>query len=192
VREVAIGLRSGEGGAACIAVARTESTLSVVGRRAVALTEPTATLAPFHAATEAPDHADAVIEAAIAYANRRAEEIVADLVEELGDVARVGVVLGNAPAPDRALALRSHVASHAAEGALNRDALLHGASSTKLPVFALPERDVLGALAAAWPDSPARLDALHESAGRPWRKPEKLAAAIAILSLDAVGGPPAE
>jgi hypothetical protein len=183
MREVAIGLRSGEGGTACVAVARTHGALSVVGRRALALVEPTATLAPFHAATEAPDRADEIIEAAIAYANRQAEENVADLVGELGEVTHVGVVLGNAPAPDRALALRSHVASHAAEGALNRDALLHGASSTGLPVFALPERDVLGALAAAWPDSTARLDALHESAGRPWRKPEKLAAAIAILSL---------
>ncbi|HEX5588046.1 MAG TPA: hypothetical protein VFZ17_12120 [Acidimicrobiia bacterium] len=185
MREVAIGLRSGEGGAACVALARTAGALSVVGRRAVALTEPTATLAPFHAATEAPDRADEIIDAAVAYANVQAEAVVADLVAELGDVAHVGVVLGNAPPPDRALALRSHVASHAAEGALHRDALLYGASSTGLPVFALPEREVLGALAAAWPDGTARLDALHESAGRPWRKPEKLAAAIAILSFDA-------
>lgn len=183
MREVAIGLRSGEGGTACVAVARTNGALSVVGRRALALVEPSATLAPFHAATEAPDRADEIIDAAIAYANHQAESIVADLLRELGDVTHVGVVLGNAPAPDRALALRSHVASHAAEGALNRDALLHGASSTGLPVFALPERDVPGALAGAWPDSTARLDALHESAGRPWRKPEKLAAAVAILSL---------
>lgn len=185
---VALGLRSGEGGSACIVVNADGGGVRVLARRPVALADPDWTLAPFHAATAQPDRADEIIDGAITFVGARAKAIVGEVIASLGELVSIGVVLGNAPPPSRAHALRSHVASHAAEGWLLRTALLDAATDTGVPVFATAERDVLPSLSAAWrTDADALLTGLKLSGGAPWRKPEKLAAAVAILSL---GSPP--
>jgi hypothetical protein len=178
----AIGLRSGEGGTTGVVLVLEGGDVHVVRRSPIQLYADGIELAPFHAATEDRPHADAIIDEAVAEAARRADDAVRDLGAGL-DVATIGVVLGNGPPPDRALALRSHVASHAAEGALQREALLHAATHTGLPVYAIVEREVFAALATiGGGDHERRLTALGADVGKPWRKPEKLAAAIAWLA----------
>lgn len=178
---VAIGLRSGEGGSACV-VLDVEDGPRFVARRTVDLYGDRA-LAPFHAATADPERADEIIDEAVATATDRAIALVTDLLREVPGLAHIGVVLGNNPAPTRGFALRSHVASHAAEGALLRTALLEAATQSGLRVYALPERDVFPTLESSIAgDAETRLKELGAVAGRPWRKPEKLAAAIAWLA----------
>lgn len=154
----------------------------VVARRTVDLYGGRA-LAPFHEATADPPRADDIIDEAVATATARAADLVTDLLREVSGLDHIGVVLGNNPAPSRGLALRSHVASHAAEGALLRTALLDAAAQSGLQVYALPERDVFTALSSSIAgDAETRLKELGAGAGKPWRKPEKLAAAIAWLA----------
>lgn len=181
---LAVGLRSGEGGAACIVVALDDSDVTFVARYEVALADETVEVQPYHAATAAPERADEIIDRAVALAGERAGALLIDVLGAMDAVAAIGVVLGNAQPPSRERALSSHVASHAAEGALYRTALLDAAVATGRPVLTVPERDVVPTLADQWgPDGAARIAALGATAGPPWRKPEKLAASVAVLAL---------
>jgi hypothetical protein len=179
------GLRSGEGGAACI-VLDVQGDVPVVALRFPVEFARDELGAPFHAAVDEPERADQIIDAAIADADARAGALLAEVRRMVPDLGGIGVVLGNGPAPTRAAALRSHVAMHAAEGALLRTALLDAASETALPVHAVAEREVIAILTRALGFEPgAQLTSMGAPVGRPWRKPEKLAAAVAWLaSLD--------
>jgi hypothetical protein len=83
--------------------------------------------------------------------------------------------------------LAVHVRMHKAEGELFRDVLLAGARACKLDITTLPEKTALVAAAQALDRTRASLEAeitaLGRSAGPPWGKDQKEAAAAALVAL---------
>lgn len=183
----AVGLRSGEGGSRAVALRIVGGTATAVAKRSLVLVDVDAVEGPYHAAVAEPGRADEIIDAAESTAAGNALVAVRDLLDESGPARVVGVVLGNRPPPDRAQGLRSHVLTHAAEGGLFRQAVLDAAHQLGLPVFASPEAEVVGQLAARLGTDTAgaevMLRRLGATVGRPWRRAEQLAAAVAWLAL---------
>jgi hypothetical protein len=83
--------------------------------------------------------------------------------------------------------LAVHVRMHKAEGELFRDVLVAGARACDLRVTTLPDKSALDAAAKMLGVSRERLDAslarLGKSAGPPWGKDQKEAAAAALAAL---------
>jgi hypothetical protein len=84
--------------------------------------------------------------------------------------------------------LAVHFRMHKAEGELFRDVLVAGARVCDLELTTLPDKSALDAAARALGLTRARLDAqlaaLGKSAGPPWGKDQKEAAAAALVSLE--------
>lgn len=82
--------------------------------------------------------------------------------------------------------LAVHVRMHQAEGELFRDVLRSGARACGLVVTELPDKNALDSAARALQWTRARLDAsiaaLGKSAGPPWGKDQKEAAAAALVA----------
>lgn len=86
--------------------------------------------------------------------------------------------------------LAVHVRMHKAEGELFRDVLAAGTRTCGLALTTLPDKAALAAAAERLGEDPAdlaaRLATLGKSAGAPWGKDQKEAAAAALVALSAL------
>ena len=193
---VAIGLKARTGRAIVVAVGAHPSGCTLAAREEMPLL-PAGAFAPYHAAAELDAvAAHALVQSSIATAHALAADGLRAAVARLADagheVIACGVLAGKALPPwttEEILAV--HVRMHAAEGALFRDVLVSAARACPLPVTALPDKSALDAAAAALEVHrrflDARIAALGRSAGPPWSRDQKEAAAAALAALSRAG-----
>jgi len=154
---------------------------------------PDGAFAPYHAAEGlAPEDARESVRQSIAAAHhlaasgiREAARRVAEAGHELCGCA---VLIGTGMpdwSTDEILAV--HVRMHKAEGELFRDVLVAGARACDLELTTLPDKSALDDATKMLGMTRARLDAhlatLGKSAGPPWGKDQKEAAAAALVAL---------
>jgi hypothetical protein len=189
---VAIGLKARTGRAIVVAVGGRLPECVLVERSGMPLL-PTGAFAPYHAAAELESAAaDESVRRSIAAAHALAAKGIGAVVERLfrdgHDVAACGVLEGaRLPAWSTEEILAVHVRMHAAEGALFREVLASGARACDLRVTAVPDKAALDGAAAAIGCDRRTLDAcvaaLGRSAGAPWGRDQKEAAAAALAAL---------
>jgi hypothetical protein len=194
--DVALGLKARTGRAVLIAVGGTPREPHFVERSELRLL-PEGAFAPYHAAEELePAAARESVRRSIAAANRLATtgiRAAASRLASAGHAVRGCGVLVGTGMPDWSTEeiLAVHVRMHKAEGELFRDVLAAGVRACGLPLTTLPDKSALPAaaelLGAAPADLAARLAALGKSAGPPWGKDQKEAAAAALVALRASG-----
>lgn len=149
--------------------------------------------APYHAAEGLPPaRARESVKRAIATAHRLAADGVREAVRrctEAGHELCGCAVLVGSGMPDWSTdeILAVHVRMHQAEGELFREVLVAGARACGLELTTLPEKSAFDAAARALGFTRGRLDAriaaLGKSAGPPWGKDQKEAAAAALAAL---------
>lgn len=154
---------------------------------------PAGDFAPYHAAEGLePAAARKSVERSIAAARRLAADAIRAASKRCtqagGEVLGCGVLVGTGmPDWSTEQILAVHVRMHKAEGELFRDVLVAGARECGLEVTTLPDKSALDAAAAILGITRARLDgvlaALGKSAGPPWGKYHKEAAAAALAVL---------
>jgi hypothetical protein len=154
---------------------------------------PSGDFAPYHAAEGLePIAARRSVERSIAAARRLATDAIRDASQRCtqagGEVLACGVLVGTGmPEWSTQQILAVHVRMHKAEGELFRDVLVAGARECGLDVTTLPDKAALDAAAGILGMTRARLDAvlaaLGKSAGPPWGKYHKEAAAAALAAL---------
>src|SRR5213594_2713205 len=177
---VAFGLKARTGRAALVAVAGEVHEPQLIERSQIQLL-PDGAFAPYHAAEGlAPEDARESVRQSIAAAQR-----VAKAGHELcGCAVLVGTGMPDW-STDEILAV--HVRMHKAEGELFRDVLVAGARACGLELTTLPDKSALDDATKKLGLTRARLDAhlatLGRSAGPPWGKDQKEAAAAALVAL---------
>ena len=155
---------------------------------------PDGAFAPYHAADGLkPAAARESVKRDVAAANRLAASGIGEAKRRLAaaghEVCGCGALVGTGM-PDWSIdeILAVHVRMHKAEGELFRDVLVAGAHACDLKLTTLPEKSALDAAAKALRLTRARLDALiatlGKSAGPPWGKDQKEAAAAALVALN--------
>jgi len=141
----------------------------------------------YHAVAEAGASRSVIAEVAIT-ARDCCSAAIAAALSEFPAIGSAAVAMGRASIPlhlDRILA--SHTLLHAAEGELYRDALCEAAAVNGLSVVRFFNKEVRSEAANALSRPLAELDgilaSIGQSAGKPWTKDEKDAAAAAIFAL---------
>ena len=192
---VAIGLKARTGRAALVAVGGDAREPRFIERSQIQLL-PDGAFAPYHAAENLdPLAARESVKRSAASAHDLAENGLREAVRRLGvaghEVCGCAVLVGTGmPNWSTEEILAVHVRMHKAEGELFRDVLVAGARACDLELTTLPDRSALEDAAKRLRLTRARLDALvatlGKSAGPPWGKDQKEAAAAALVAL----GPP--
>ncbi len=189
---VAFGLKARTGRAALVAVAGEVHEPQLIERSQIQLL-PDGAFAPYHAAEGlAPEDARESVRQSIAAAHRLAASGIREAarrVAEAGhDLCGCAVLVGTGMpdwSTDEILAV--HVRMHKAEGELFRDVLVAGARACGLELTTLPDKSALDDATKKLGLTRARLDAhlatLGRSAGPPWGKDQKEAAAAALVAL---------
>jgi hypothetical protein len=189
---VALGMKARTGRAVLVAVAGDLQAPRFVERSQIPLL-PEGALAPYHAAAEL-DPADArasvkrSVAAAHALATSGIDTAARRLIDMGFELCGCAVLVGTGM-PDWSTEeiLAVHVRMHKAEGELFRDVLVAGVRANHLPLTTLPEKSALDDAATAIGVKRARLDAhlaaLGRSAGPPWGKDQKEAAAAGLATL---------
>jgi hypothetical protein len=154
---------------------------------------PEGAFAPYHAAEGlAPAEARESVRRSIADAHRLAESGIREAARRIAaaghELSGCAVLVGTGMpdwSTDEILAV--HVRMHKAEGELFRDVLVAGARACDLPLTTLPDKSALDdaakKLGLTRAPLDARLAALGKSAGPPWGKDQKEAAAAALAAL---------
>jgi hypothetical protein len=189
---VALGLKARTGRAALVAVGGELAAPHLIERSQIRLL-PEGAWAPYHAAEGLPPaEARESVRRSIASAQRLATSSIqgaARRVAEAGhDLCGCAVLVGSGmPSWSTDEILAVHVRMHKAEGELFRDVLIEGARACGLQVTKLPDKSALDDAAKGIGITRARLDALlatlGKSAGPPWGKDQKEAAAAALFAL---------
>lgn len=189
---VAIGLKARTGRAVLVALGGDVQQPQLIERVQIPLL-PAGVWAPYHAAEGlAPAAARALVESSIADAHRLATSGIRDAARRLSQAGHVvcgcAVLVGTGMPNWSVDEIRAvHVRMHKAEGELFRDVLVAGARACKLELTTLSEKTALDAAAERLRLTRARIDAqlaaLGRSAGPPWRKDHKEAAAAALAAL---------
>jgi hypothetical protein len=193
---VAFGLKARTGRAALVALGGDVYEPQFIERSQMQLL-PDGAWAPYHAA-EGLDPADA--RASVRRDIASAHDLAASgihaaarrMIEAGHEVCRCAVLVGTGM-PDWSTEeiLAVHVRMHKAEGELFRDVLVAGARACSLELTTLPEKSALDAAAQMLGVTRERLDAslakLGKSAGPPWGKDQKEAAAAALAGLKHAG-----
>jgi hypothetical protein len=110
------------------------------------------------------DNAVAALRAAVAELGAQGCKVVAS-----------GVIVGNQPlTASLAEILASHPLLHTAEGAMYRESIRRACAALRIPVTAIPARQV---------KSSKQVDAIGKTAGRPWAKDQRDACAAALMAL---------
>jgi hypothetical protein len=190
---VAFGLKARTGRALLVAVAGDVHQPQLMERSQIQLL-PDGALAPYHAAQEL-DLADGreSVRRDIASAHRLAtsgiREAARRFTEAGHDLCGCAVLVGTGMpnwSTDEILAV--HVRMHKAEGELFRDVLVAGARACDLQLTTLPDKSAIDAATKMLGLTRGRLDAhlaaLGKSAGPPWGKDQKEAAAAALVALN--------
>ncbi len=189
---VAFGLKARTGRAVLVAVAGDANEPRFVERSEIKLL-PAGAFAPYHVAAElAREEAHASVTRDIAAARELAARGIGQAARRAAEsgyeVCGCAVLVGPGM-PDWSIEeiLAVHVRMHQAEGELFRAALVAGARACDLPLTTLPEKSALDDAAERLSLSRAGLDArlavLGKSAGAPWGKDQKQAAAAAFVAL---------
>ena len=186
-----IGLKARTGRAILVALAGDAREPIFVARAAFKLL-PEGAWAPYHAAEKlAPAEARKSVKRDVSIAHRLAVARIGEAAERFSDagydLVGCAVLVGTGMpnwTTDEIIAV--HVRMHKAEGELFRDVLVAGARACGLALTTLPEKSALDDAAKALGVTRASLDAtialLGKSAGSPWRKDEKDAAAAALVA----------
>ena len=189
---VALGLKARTGRAALVAVAGDVHEPKLIERSQIRLL-PDGAWAPYHAAQGLdPAAARESVKRSIASAHRLAasgiHEAARRFAEAGHELCGCAVLVGTGMpdwSTDEILAV--HVRMHKAEGELFRDMLVAGARASDLELTTLPAKSALDDAARMLRLTRARLDAhlatLGKSAGPPWGKDQKEAAAAALVAL---------
>jgi len=190
---VALGLKARTGRAVLVAVGGDVDKPQFIERSQIKLL-PEGAWAPYHAA-EALEPADAresvqrSIEAAHQLATTGIRDAARRVAEAGHQLCGCAVLIGTGMpnwSTDEILAV--HVRMHKAEGELFRDALVAGARACDLPVTTLSDKSALDDAAKMLGLTRAGLDAqlaaLGKTAGPPWGKDQKEAAAAALAALN--------
>jgi len=189
---VALGLKARTGRAALVAVAGDVREPQFVERSQIQLL-PEGAWAPYHAAEGlAPAAARESVKRSIASAHRLAASGIREAARRCAEAGHelcgCAVLVGTGMpdwSTDEILAV--HVRMHKAEGELFRDVLVAGARACDLELTTLPAKSALDDAAKMLSLTRARLDAqlaaLGKSAGPPWGKDQKEAAAAALVAL---------
>ena len=189
---VAFGLKARTGRAALVALAGDVHEPQLIERSHIQLL-PDGAWAPYHAAAELDrKDAHASVRQSIASAQRLATSGIRDAARRCAEAGHelcgCAVLVGTGMphwSTDEILAV--HVRMHKAEGELFRDVLVAGARACNLELTTLPDKSALDEAAKMLGLTRARLDAhvarLGKSAGPPWGKDQKEAAAAALVAL---------
>jgi hypothetical protein len=189
---VAFGLKARTGRAALIALAGDVQTPHVFERSKIQLL-PDGAWAPYHAAEGlAPAEAHESVRRDIAAAHRLAASGIRNAARRVAksghELCGCAVLVGpGMPDWSTEQILAVHVRMHKAEGELFRDVLVAGTRACGLALTMLREKSALDDAASAlgvtrrWLDG--RLASLGKSAGPPWGKDQKEAAAAALAAL---------
>jgi hypothetical protein len=188
----ALGLKARTGRAIVVAVAGTVEDPVFVERSEMKLLRD-GTFAPYHAAEDlAPAAADPSVKRDIADAHRLAERGIRDALARVAaaghDPRGCAVLVGPGLPPwSTQDILAVHVRMHQAEGVMFREVLVAGARACGVGLVTLREKSALedAARKLGWTraELDARITALGRSAGPPWGKDQKEAAAGALAAL---------
>ena len=188
----AIGLKARTGRAVLVALAGGSDEPQLIERSQIRLL-PEGAFAPYHAAEGlAPAAARESVRRSIADAHRLAENGIREAARRIaraGHELRGCAVLVGTGMPDWSTdeILAVHVRMHKAEGELFREVLVAGAHACDLQLTTLPDKSGLDDASKRLGLTRARLDAhlaaLGKSAGPPWGKDQKEAAAAALVAL---------
>jgi hypothetical protein len=189
----ALGLKARTGRAVLVVLAGEGDAPQLLERSQMRLL-PEGAFAPYHAA-EGLARADAreSVRRSIADAHRLAEDGIREAARRVtasGHELHGCAVLVGTGMPDWSTdeILAVHVRMHKAEGELFRDVLVAGARACDLQLTTLPDKSALDDAAKKLGLTRARLDArlaaLGKSAGPPWGKDQKEAAAAALVALE--------
>jgi hypothetical protein len=184
---IVLGMRARTGAAQLIAIGPGPR---LVGRARAVLAAPGREFCYHLAAEMTLARAEASLRAARADAAARAVTAIRALVDEVGAIARAGLVRGKPTAlPALPQIMKVHALWHAAEGVHYRDALEAACAELDLAVIGVPAVELAGAAAAAEGVGEAglrdRLAALGRAAGPPWTVEPKEAAMAALVALHA-------
>ena len=176
-RSAYVGIVARTGSAVAVAVTGSPRRPEFAGRWPIDLVPDDLPRQPYHAAADAePSDAEEVVHRVERAATASAEEALREVASTIRVAAVALLVKPMAPAPATvAQVVRSHVAMHAAEGELYRDALMSAAELLGVPVQAVTPD--------ALPDAAEHVRALGVAAGRPWRREEKDAARCALAAM---------
>jgi hypothetical protein len=190
---VALGFKTHIGWAAVVALAYPPAGLKVVVKRRLDIATTFDEGAVYHVGQRlAPAEAIAMISAAERAFERRAVQLVRELVRDLAqtgyDSDIAAIIWGSArPLPPGETILKSHALIHAAEGHLYRSVFAraseaNGLRTVRIPLNELPQRarTALGISEAALTD---RLVALGKASGRLWGADQKQATLASIVAL---------
>lgn len=189
---VALGLKARTGRAALVAIGGDVREPKFIERAQILLL-PDGAFAPYHAAEGLErEQARETVRRSIADAHRLAETGIREAARRMaqaGHELRGCGVLAGTGMPDWSIEeiLAVHVRMHKAEGELFRDVLVAGARACDLAVSTLADKSALADAAKMLGLTRAQLDAhlaaLGKSAGPPWRRDQKEAAAAALVAL---------
>jgi hypothetical protein len=194
---VALGLKARTGRALLVALGGDVPEARLIERSQMQLL-PNGAWAPYHAAEGLePAAARKSVQASVAAANRLAiiglREAAKRLFEAGHELRHCAVLVGPGMpnwSIDEILAV--HVRMHKAEGELFRDVLVAGVRACGLELTTLSDKSALEDAARMLGVPRARLDSclatLGKSAGPPWGKDQKEAAAAALVALERVSG----
>ena len=196
MKPAVIGVKMHSGWGILVAVSGSVSSVEIVERRRIVITDPTILRAnqPYHhAATLELPEAERHLAKCTTVSGRLSLAAISEAIEALAkrDYQVVGAALllaSGRPLPSLPQVLESHPLIHAAEGKFFRSAIENGFDQLKVPVTAIRERDlnrlaetVLGDAAGPLANAIA---GLRRSLGPPWTKDHKLAVFAAAILLN--------
>lgn len=193
--KAALGLRAHSGWAALVAVSADGTSVQVVDRRRIEMTDAGRPLSkqPYHEAEELPlDRAAALLDGysrtARSLASRALDEVANDLRGRGYRLVGTGLLLASGrPLPNLEVVLASHALIHTADGEHFRNALAQASEACGLAVTRIRERDLPERAAAALrkpaPQLHASIASLGRGLGPPWTQDQKLAALVAWVVL---------
>jgi hypothetical protein len=195
MRNAALGLRAHSGWAALVALAGDGTSVEVIDRRCVEMTDPRRPLSkqPYHAAEDLPLEKaagllDGYAKTARELADRALGQVVADLRGKgYRPVGSALLLASGRPLPKLEAILASHALIHAADGEHFRQALAVSCQARGLPLLRIAERELPRRAEATLKQPAARLQAavgdLGRGLGPPWTEDQKLAALAAWVVL---------
>ena len=193
----ALGIRMHSGWGVLVAVSADGTSVEVIERRRIVTSDPSIPRAkqPYHHAAElGAAESEAHIAKCAAVTLRLTSAAIEGVVRELQGreygIVGCGVLLASGRSlPALAKILASHPLIHTAEGEFFRDAARKACERLKIPVTAIPEREVDERAEQAFGKAASRMQqrivGLGSSIGPPWTKDHKTAALAAAIILAA-------
>ena len=188
-----LGFRVHSGWAALVAIAEKGGDVEIVDRRKIGLAGEGIPRQPYHAAEgldleKAAELIRHCVQGSRRLAVRGLRETIENLRREGYEVAGCGLLLASGrPLPGLPAILASHALIHTADGEHFRDAIVHAAGKSNLPVTTVREKEVWARASADLLVPIERLERrigeIGKAIGPPWTQDQKLAAMAGWLAL---------